>query len=214
MILEVALPAVPTFEPAATPNQRGTAAAHPKVTNPLRSPVPHPIAAEPTIAAPRPLPSRFDLHLEAVNRIDPHPPHANTRQVQTNRHNIRHRGLPGPENLVTHRFQQGLTPIPRIPPHPTHDFAQGREVPIRGELLCSRVVFPPPRVGAFSGLEEGVVHLAGVGQYLVQSAVLGRGALRREPQRRHLGGHGLIIVGGCDTSRRCGHSRILRAWME
>ena len=25
-----------------------------------------------------------------------HPPHANTRQVQTNRHNIRHRGLPGP----------------------------------------------------------------------------------------------------------------------
>ena len=27
--------------------------------------------------------------------------------------------------LAIHRFQRGLTPIPRISPHPTHVFAQG-----------------------------------------------------------------------------------------
>ena len=36
------------------------------------------------MAAPGPVPGRFDFYLEAVNRVDPHPPHANTRQVQTN----------------------------------------------------------------------------------------------------------------------------------
>ena len=45
------------------------------------------------MAAPRPPPCRFDFNLKTLNRIDPHPPHANTRQVQTNRHNIRHRSL-------------------------------------------------------------------------------------------------------------------------
>ena len=93
VVLEVTLATVPTFEPAATPHQRGAAAAHPQVTNPLRPPVPHPIAAEPTMAAPRPLPSRFDLHLKTLNRVDPHSRHANTRQVQPYLHNIRHRGL-------------------------------------------------------------------------------------------------------------------------
>ena len=93
MVLEVTLPTVPTLEPAATPNQRRATAAHPQVTNPLRSPVPHPSTLEPALAAPRPLPSRFDLHLKTINRVDQHPPHANTRQVQTNGHNIRHRGL-------------------------------------------------------------------------------------------------------------------------
>ena len=62
-----------------------------------------------------------------VNRVDQHP-HANTRQQQTNRHNIRHRGLPGPADLVLHRFQRGLNPIPRISPHPTHNSAQGLHV--------------------------------------------------------------------------------------
>ena len=126
MVLEVAFPTVPTLEPAATPNQRRATAAHPKVTNPLRSPVPHPSTLEPALAAPRPLPSRFDLHLKTINRIDPHPPHANTRQVQTNGHNIRHRGLSWIGDLAIHRFQRGLTPNPRISPHPTHISAQGR----------------------------------------------------------------------------------------
>ena len=125
MVLEVALTTVPTAEPAPTPHQRGTAAAHPKITNPLRSPVPHFDAAEPAVGTPRPLPGRFHFHLQAVNRIDPHPQHANTPQVQTNRHNIRHRGLPGPANLVLHRFQRGLTPNPRTSTHPTHISAQG-----------------------------------------------------------------------------------------
>ena len=93
VVLEVALPAVPTFEPAATPNQGGAAAAHPKITNPLRSPVPHPKAAEPTIAAPRPLPGRLHLHLKTLNRVGQYSRHANTRQVQPNGHNIRHRSL-------------------------------------------------------------------------------------------------------------------------
>ena len=90
VVLEMPLTTVPTYEPAPTPHQRCPAAAYPKITNPLRPPVPHLGAAEPTMGAPRPLPSRFDFHLQAVNRIDPHPPHPNTRQVQTNRHNIRH----------------------------------------------------------------------------------------------------------------------------
>ena len=61
-----------------------------------------------------PVASKWDLThgsgSTSVNGVDSHPPHANTRQVQTNRHNIRHRGLLGPANLVTHRFQRGLTP--------------------------------------------------------------------------------------------------------
>ena len=56
VVLEVPLPAVPTFEPATPPHQRCTAAAHPKITNPLRSPVPDPSTLEPALAAPRPLP--------------------------------------------------------------------------------------------------------------------------------------------------------------
>ena len=69
MILKVPFPTVPTFEPASTPHQRCAAAAHPKIPNPLRSPVPHPIAAEPTMAAPRPPPGRLDLHLKTLNRV-------------------------------------------------------------------------------------------------------------------------------------------------
>ncbi len=48
------------------------------------------------MGAPRPPPGRFHFDLEAVNRVHQHPPYTNTRQVQTNRHKIRHRGLPGP----------------------------------------------------------------------------------------------------------------------
>ena len=48
----MAFPAVPTAEPATTPNQRRATAAHPQVTNPLRSPVPHPSILEPVLAAP------------------------------------------------------------------------------------------------------------------------------------------------------------------
>ena len=115
VVLEVTLPTVPTAEPATTPNQGGATAAHPQVTNPLRPPVPHPKAAEPTMAAPRPLPSRFHFDLEAVNRIHPHPPHANTRQVQTNRHNIRHRGL----SWIRRSSQ---SPIPARPHPQSKDF--------------------------------------------------------------------------------------------
>ena len=78
VVLEMTLPAVPTAEPAATPHQRGTPAAHLQVTDPLRSPVPHPITAEPAMGTPLPPPGRFNLHLEAVNRIDQHAPHPNT----------------------------------------------------------------------------------------------------------------------------------------
>ena len=109
MILEVPLAAVSTFEPASTPHQDHPAAAHLQVTNPLRSSVPHPIAAEPTMAAPRPFPGRSDFNLKTLNRVDQHSGHANTRQVQPNGHNIRHRGL---------------TPIPRISTHPPHNSAQ------------------------------------------------------------------------------------------
>ena len=56
VVLKVAFPAVPTLVPATPPNQGGAAAAHPQITNPLRSPVPHPLAAEPTMPAPRPPP--------------------------------------------------------------------------------------------------------------------------------------------------------------
>ena len=45
------------------------------------------------MAAPRPLPSRFDFNLKTLNRVDQHSGHANTRQVQPYLHNIRHRGL-------------------------------------------------------------------------------------------------------------------------
>ncbi len=45
------------------------------------------------MAAPRPPPGRSDFNLKTLNRIDPHSQHANTRQVQPNGHNIRHRGL-------------------------------------------------------------------------------------------------------------------------
>ena len=75
VVLEVTLATVPTFEPAATPHQRGAAAAHPQVTNPLGPSVPHLVAAEPTMAAPRPLPSRFDFNLKTLNRVDPHSRH-------------------------------------------------------------------------------------------------------------------------------------------
>ena len=136
MVLEVTFPTVPTFEPAATPHQRGAAAAHPQVTNPLGPSVPHPIAAEPTMAAPRPLPSRFDFNLKTLNRVDQHSHHTNTRQVQPNGHNIRHRGLSlDSAMLAIHRFQRGLTPIPRISPHPTHVFAQGPDVAYQHPIM-------------------------------------------------------------------------------
>ena len=122
MILKVPFPTVPTFEPAATPHQRCAAAAHPQVTNPLRPSVPHPIAAEPTMAAPRPPPGRFDFNLKTLNRVDPHSRHTNTRQVQPYLHNIRHRGLSldSAISLFTNS-SEASTPIPRISPHPTHD---------------------------------------------------------------------------------------------
>ena len=78
MVLKVALPAVPTFEPAATPHQRCAAAVQLKITNPLRSLVLYLLAVEPAMAAPRPLPGRFHLHLKTLNRIDQHSRHANT----------------------------------------------------------------------------------------------------------------------------------------
>ena len=78
------------------------------------------------MAAPRPPPGRFDFNLKTLNRVDPHSRHANTRQVQPYLHNIRHRGLSlDSAMLAIHRFRRGLTPIPRISPHPTHVFAQG-----------------------------------------------------------------------------------------
>ena len=119
------------------------------------------------------------------------------RTVETTDHAPAHPGV--------HRRPAGIL----VPDQGEHlEQVVAGQVPIRGELPSFRVVFPPPRVGALPRLEEGVVHLAGDGQYLIQAAVLGRGALRREPQRRHPRGHSLIIVGGCDTSRQCGHSSI------
>ncbi len=93
MVLKVTLPTVSTFEPAATSHQRCAASTHLQIPNPLYPSVPHPVAAEPTMAAPRPLPGRFDFNLKTLNRVDPHSHHANTRQVQPYLHNIRHRGL-------------------------------------------------------------------------------------------------------------------------
>ena len=118
--LEVPLAAVRTHKPATVPHQSGTPAAHLQVTDPLAAPVPHIAALEPTMRAPRPLPGRFDLDLQAVNRINQHPPHANTRQVQTNGHNIRHRGLPGPANWYFTDSSEASPPIQGFhPPHPT-----------------------------------------------------------------------------------------------
>lgn len=62
---------------------------------------------------PRSARDRFNFNIKAVNRVNEHSPHPNTRQVQANGRNIRHRSLPGPASLVTHRSQQGLTPKPR-----------------------------------------------------------------------------------------------------
>ena len=93
VVLEVPLATVRTHKPAKAPHQRGTPPARLQVTDPLRSPVPHTTTAEPTVRAPRPLPGRFHLGLETVNRVNEFSPYANTPQVQTNGHNIRHRGL-------------------------------------------------------------------------------------------------------------------------
>ena len=143
VVLDVTFLTVFAPEPAATPHQRRAPAAHPKITNPLRPPVPHLTTAEPTLRAPRPPPGRLHLHLQAVNRVHHNPQHPNTRQVQTNRHNIRHRGLPRPANVVLHRFQRGLNPKPRISPHPTHVSAQGqlyRRSPLRYQRTTVRTV--------------------------------------------------------------------------
>ena len=137
MLLEVTLLTVPTPEPSAAPNQSGTTAAHPKVTDPLRSPVPHLGAAEPTVRAPRPLPSRPHLNLQAVNRIDQHLHHPNTRQVQTNRHNIRHRGLPGPANCYFTDSSEASTPNQGF--HPTQP-TFSRRAHIAGRALDQRTI--------------------------------------------------------------------------
>ena len=115
MVLEMTLPTVPTLEPAAAPHQRRTAAAHLQVTNPHRAPVPHLGVAQPTLRAPRPLPGRLPLHLQADSGVHQNPPHPDTRQVQTNRHDIRHRG-----------------PQSRISTHPTH-------VPRRADFIVVHV---------------------------------------------------------------------------
>ena len=64
-----------------------------QVTDPLPPPVPHPMTAEPAMRAPLPPPRRFNLDLETVYSVNESSPHPNSRQVQTNGHNIRHRGL-------------------------------------------------------------------------------------------------------------------------
>ncbi len=115
VVLQVPLLTVTTPEPAATPHQSRAPAAHLQVTNPLRSPVPHLGAAEPTMRTPGPLPGRFHLNLEAINGIDRHPLNANTRQVQTNRHNIRHRG-PSWDSAIW------SSPIPAGPHPQSKDF--------------------------------------------------------------------------------------------
>ena len=87
-------PAVVTAEPAASPHQRRATAAHAQVTNPLRPPVPHPDSSG------NPQWGHLDhprVDSTSTSRrsteFDQYPQHPNTRQVQANRHNIRHRGL-------------------------------------------------------------------------------------------------------------------------
>ena len=115
VVLEVTFLTVPTAEPPVAPYQSGAPARHPQVTDPLRSPVPHPLTAEPALRAPRPLPSRFHLDLRAVNRIDWHRQHADTRQPQTNGHNIKH------SEASWHR-RVGTSPIPARPHPNSKDF--------------------------------------------------------------------------------------------
>ena len=67
--------------------------------------------------APRPLPSRLHFNLEAVNQVNQHLQDTNTRQVQPNRHNIRHRGLPGPANCYFTDSSEASTPFQGL--HPT-----------------------------------------------------------------------------------------------
>ena len=76
MVLEMTLPTIPAPEPTPTPHQSCPTAAHLKITNPLRSPVPNPLALEPAMAAPRPLPGRFHLHHETIRAVDQHLQHA------------------------------------------------------------------------------------------------------------------------------------------
>jgi len=92
MLLEVTLLTVPAPEPAATPHQRGEAAAHLQVTDPLGATVPHLGTLEPTVRTPRPRPSRFHPHHQPINRVNHHLQHPNTLQMQPDRHKIRHRG--------------------------------------------------------------------------------------------------------------------------
>ncbi len=110
MLLEVPLPTVAAHEPPTPPHQRRPPARHPKVADPLDPPIPHPTAAEPAIRAPRPLPRRLHLHLQAVNRIDRHTQHPNTTQPQANGHNIRHRGLLASANWYFTDFSEASPP--------------------------------------------------------------------------------------------------------
>ena len=126
MVLEVPLPTVRTHKPAAVPHQRGTSPGHLQVTDPLRSPVPHTTTAEPTVRAPRPLPGRFHLDLEAVNRVNQHSPYANTPQVQTNGHKIRHRGLLASAICYFTDSSGASPPFQGFPPHPTFPRSAGR----------------------------------------------------------------------------------------
>ena len=137
VVLEVTLPTVRTLEPAPTPHQGCAAAAHLQITNPLGPPIPHLAALKPTIWARRPLSGRLDIHLQAVNRVNHHPPHANTRQVQTNSHNIRHRGLLDSANWYFTDFSGASPPFQGFQPTQPHIFAQGQMVRIKSGM-------PPP----------------------------------------------------------------------
>ena len=56
MVLDVPPPTVPTHEPPAPPEQHRAAAAHLQIPDPLHPPIPHPIAFETALRAPRPTP--------------------------------------------------------------------------------------------------------------------------------------------------------------
>ena len=67
-----------------------------------------------------------------IVNIHPHPPHANTRQVQTNRHNIRHRGLTPPNPQF--RAGPGSFVVPLCHPVFTSLFAAFRRMLRRLQL--------------------------------------------------------------------------------
>ncbi len=102
-----------------------------------------------------------------------------TGPVETADHTPPHLGIQsGPAGVLA----------PHLGEHP-HQVITG-QVPIPGELrVDTRVVLPPPRVGAPPRLKTRVVHLTGPTQNLIQPAMLSWRELRLQPQSRNLTTH-------------------------